>query len=355
MADLLASSQYKIPTLKRGQEVTGKVVLATGSEILVDIGAKSEGIISGREISSARDLIANINVGDSIEATVLYPENDAGQVVLSLRKLSGEKRWQELEERKNSGDEVEVVAMEANRGGVICDFAGLRGFLPSSQLAKSPSRLDDLIGKNLSVHVIEVDRPTNRLIFSQKRLGKKDVGDLLALLAKVKIGDKHQGVVTAILPFGIFVEIEIPVKESGKAKKLEGLVHISEISWEKVDDLPKIFKIGDKVDVMVIAKDSSTGRLNLSIKQLVRDPFTQASEKYSKEMRVKGTVSRITQYGIFVTLEDGVEGLVHISKIPPNVAYKEGESIECEIDSIDVSARRIALVPVVLEKPVLYR
>lgn len=358
MADLLASSKYKIPALKRGQEVAGKVVLSTGSEILVDIAAKSEGIISGRELSSARDLAANINVGDTIEATVLYPENDAGQVVLSLRKLSGEKRWQELEERKNNGEEIEVVAMEANRGGVICDFAGLRGFLPSSQLLKAPSKLEDLIGKNLAVRVIEVDRPTNRLIFSQKKPGKKDLGDLIKLLAKIKIGDKYQGIVSAILPFGIFVEIDTSDKDKddeSKGKKLEGLVHISEISWEKVDDPARIFKIGDKADVMVIAKDSATGRLNLSVKQLGHDPFSEASEKYSKDMRVKGTVSRVTPYGIFVTLDDGIEGLMHISKIPPNVVFNEGEKIDCEIESVDISARRIALIPVVLEKPVLYR
>lgn len=376
MADLLASSQSKIQALKRGQEVTGKVVLATGTEILVDIGAKSEGIVAGRELSSARDLASKINVGDTIEATVLYPENEGGQVVLSLRKLSGEKRWQELEEKRDSGEEIEVVAYEANRGGIICDFAGLRGFLPSSQLSKMPSKLDDLIGKNLSVRVIEVDRPTNRLIFSQKKPGKKDLGDLIKLLAKVKIGDKYEGLVTAILPFGIFVEISLKESKVAKepkepkvekisdssdssvssgASKLEGLVHISEISWEKVDDPAKIFKIGDKVDVMVIAKDSATGRLNLSIKQLGHDPFAEASEKYSKDMRVHGTVSRVTPYGIFVTLSDGIEGLMHISKIPPNVSFKEGEKVECEIESVDILARRIALVPVVLEKPVLYR
>ncbi|HSX18971.1 MAG TPA: S1 RNA-binding domain-containing protein, partial [Candidatus Saccharimonadales bacterium] len=343
MADLLASSSNnKIPSLKRNQEVVGKVVMVSPSEILVDIGAKSEGIISGRELSAIGDVGKNISVGDSIEATVLYPENDAGQVVLTLRKLSGEKRWQELEERKKSGEEVEVVGYEANRGGIICDFLGLRGFLPSSQLAKATSKLEDLVNKTLSVKVIEVDRISNRLIFSQKGANKKDLGDLVKLLAKVKIGDKYTGVVTAILPFGVFVEIEIGSvgKLAGrqvgekeptdlqthepKNQKLEGLVHISEISWEKVDDVSKIYKVGDEVDVLVIAKDAANGRLNLSVRQLTEDPFAEEAKKYTKEMIVKGVVSRVTPYGVFVTLNDGMEGLIHISKIPPNMVYTEG-------------------------------
>lgn len=393
MADLLASSKSQIPALKRGQEVVGKVVAVSNSEILVDIGAKSEGIIAGRELSSGRDIVAKVQVGDSIEATVMYPENDAGQVVLSLRKLSGEKRWQELEERKAGGEEIDVVAMEANRGGIICDFAGLRGFLPASQLSTRstssgqavPSKLDDLVGKNMQVRVIEVDRPSNRLIFSQKSPGKGDLADVLALLAKVKIGDKYEGVVSAILPFGIFVEIKLEGSKVAKVSKvskgdnktfetsetsdtsvpskLEGLVHISEISWEKIDNPAAIYKVGDKVEVLVIAKDAATGRLNLSIKQLGEDPFARLSEKYTKDMKVSGMVSKVTPFGVFVTLEDpstssgpsGIEGLVHISKIPPNVEFKEGQKIQCEIDSVDVPSRKIALVPIVTQKPVLYR
>ena len=373
MAALLASSQIAIPSLRRGQEVSGKVVMVGHSEILVDISAKSEGIVSGRELTATRDLAAKISVGDTIEATVLYPENDAGQVVLSLRKLSGEKRWQELEEKRESGDQIEVVAQESNRGGIICDFLGIRGFLPASQLARPPSKLESLIGRGLTVSVIEVDRPTNRLIFSQKKPGKKDLSALLVLLSGVKIGEKYQGIVSAILPFGVFVEINLDESKTAGAKsrvakvkvkseekepkgsKLEGLVHISEISWEKVEDPTTMFKVGDRVDVVVIAKDATTGRLNLSIKQLTRDPFFEASAKYSEDMKVVGVVSRVTPFGVFVTLDSKIEGLIHISKIPPNVVWSEGDKIECEIESVDVPARKIALVPIVREKPVLYR
>lgn len=380
MADLLASTDYKIPTLRRGQEVSGKVVLVTPAEILIDIGAKSEGIVAGREFTEARDIISDIKVGDSIDATVLYPENDAGQVVLSLVKQAGGKRWGELENKKRDNEEIEVRALEANRGGLICEFAGLRGFLPASLLALASSgqaqnaKIEDLVGSTLSVRVVEADRATNRLIFSQKLPGKRDLDALLKKLAKVKIGQTYQGTVSAVLPFGIFVEIDIRSvgrsvdRQVGKEKptnlqaqeptnqnKVEGLVHISEISWEKVEDVAKSFKVGDRVEVMATNCDMTTGRLNLSIRQLMADPFAKASEKYAKDQKVRGRVSRVTPYGVFVTLSTGIEGLMHNSKIPPNLTLAAGEEVECEIEAVDVIGRKISLVPIVREKPVLYR
>ena len=378
MEELLAATGYKIPSLRRGQEVNGKILSISGQEVLIDISAKSEGIVAGRELVSVKDLVSKLAVGDQIDAIVLYPENDAGQVVLSLRKISGEKRWIELEEKKTCAEPIEVVAVEVNRGGVICDWMGLRGFLPASQLIASSSgssKISDLIGKNLNVRVIEVDRATNRLIFSQKQPDVKGFKDFSKLLSKVKIGEKYSGVITAVLPFGLFVEIEVDatkepkgpkepkVKTSGSSgssvtsvpSKLEGLVHISEISWEKIDDPNNLFKVGDKVEVMVIAKDEAIGRLNLSLKQLAHDPFLEVSAKYTENQNVVGSVSKVTPYGVFVTLDEGVEGLVHISKIPPDQSWEAGQSIECTIESIDTTNRRISLVPIVREKPILYR
>jgi len=378
MEELLASSGYQIPSIRRGQEVSGKIVSISHSEILVDIGAKSEGIVASREMSSIRDIISGLSVGDTIDVTVIYPENDAGQVVLSMRKLSQDVRWQDLEDKKNSDEEIGVVALEVNRGGVICDYTGLRGFLPASLLTKIPSNLADLIGKSLTARVIEVDRQGNRLIFSQKQPDTKDLKAIGKLLAKVKIGQKLAGVVSAILPFGIFVEVNVNGKEGqegkdgsegeklkpskssqpsqpSKSSKLEGLVHISEISWEKVEDPSRLFKVGDRVEVMVIAKEEATGRLNLSIKQLAHDPFLEASAAFSKDEEVTGSVARVTPYGVFMTLKNGVEGFVPISKISPNENYQIGQKITCTIESIDSKARRISLSPLVREKPILYR
>lgn len=370
-ADLFAATSSRVPALRRNQEVSGKIVSVSPQEVLVDIGAKSEGIIAGRELDLARDILENLSVGDTLAATVLYPENDAGQVVLSLKKLSDEIRWKELEESRENQDDINVSVLEVNRGGVICDFRGIRGFLPASQLLEAPLRLDELIGKNLSARVIEVDKGGNRLILSQKSPEKKDIKELSKLLSKIKIGETISGLVSAVLPFGIFVEINVSqvpkVPEVSKANKtsdasdaprtpkLEGLVHISEISWEKVEDPARYFKVGDKVDVIVIAKEESTGRLNLSIKQLVEDPFLKISEDYTHDKEVKGTVSRVTPYGVIVELSKGIDGLIHISKIPPNENFEVGQSIQCSVEAVDTKARKISLVPIVREKPVLYR
>ena len=356
-ADLFAAS-LKVPTLRRNQEVTGTVVSVSPTEILIDVGAKSEGVVSGRELHAVSDLVSKIAVGDRVDATVISPENDAGQVVLSLRKLSGEKRWAELEEKRDGNEDIDVVALEVNRGGVICDFLGIRGFLPASQLGNAPSKLADLIGKNLSVRVIEVDRQTNRLILSQKTPDKKDITRILKALSKIKIGDKFSGIVTAVLPFGVFVEVELGEVSKGdeeELKKIEGLVHISELSWEKIDDPARDFKIGDVVDVVVIAKDEETGRLNLSIKQLLEDPFAEAAAKFGKDENIKGTVERVTPYGVVIALPEGLEGLIHISKIPPDISFEVGQEVECSVDSVDNKNRKISLVPVVKAKPILYR
>lgn len=373
-ADLFAASQSKVPSLRRNQEVTGTVVAVSPQEILIDIGAKSEGVVTGRELHAVGDMVSKLSVGDKVDATVLFVENDAGQVVLSLRKLSGERRWTDLEEKRESEEGIEVVALEANRGGVICDYLGIRGFLPASQLSSTPSKLTDLIGKTLSARVIEVDRSTNRLILSQKSTDKKDLTEVLKLLAKVDIGETISGVISAVLPFGIFVEVEtdkgtkrqrdrVDKETAGSAKvKLEGLVHVSELSWEKVEDPTKMFTVGDKVEVLVIAKEETTGRLNLSLKQLQPDPFAQISQKYTKDLEVTGTVSKVTPYGVFVMLADptdkqgpSMEGLIHISKIPPDISFEVGQEVSCTVDSVDVKARRIALVPVAKVKPILYR
>ena len=372
-ADLFAASESRVPALRRNQEVTGKVVSVSHQEILVDIGAKSEGVLSGRELTAAADLVSDLSVGDLLEATVLYPENDAGQVVLSLRKLSGEKRWKELEDKKENHEDIDILALEVNRGGVICEYLGIRGFLPASQLIETPSRLEDLIGKTLKAGVIEVDKQSNRLILSQKQPEKKDLKEVVKLLSRVKIGQKISGVVTAVLPFGIFVEVDFgqvgklagrsvgkekptnPQTHKPNGQKLEGLVHISEISWEKVEDPAKYFKVGDKTEVMVIAKEEETGRLNLSIKQLSEDPFLEISKDYTKDEEVKGTISRVTPYGVIVELSRGIEGLIHISKIPPNENFDVGQSVDCTVEAVDTRSRKISLVPMARAKPVLYR
>ena len=345
MADLLESTGYKIPALKRGQEVTGKVISKDRSEILIDIGAKSEGIVFGREFDAVRDMATKMTAGDAVEATVVYPENDAGQVVLSLRKHSGDKLWRELVEKIESGESITVTAIEANRGGIICEYSGLQGFLPAIHLHTQISSPSDFFGKTLQVEVIDVDRDANRLIFAQKK-DEKEQERAKKLLAKVEIGQKYEGEVKSILPFGVFVELE---------NSIVGLVHISEIAWEKVDDPTKFFKVGQKVEVMASAKDEEAGKLSLSLKQLAKDPFEEISAKYSKDQKVTGSVSKVVRGGFYVTLDQGLEGFVSASKIPPDQSWETGKTVECIVESVDISTRKITLVPYALEKPIFYR
>ena len=345
MADLLESTGYKIPALKRGQEVTGKVISKDRSEIIIDIGAKSEGIVFGREFDAVRELASKLTAGDTVEATVVYPENDAGQVVLSLRKHSGDKLWKELEEKIESAEAITVTAIEANRGGIICEYSGIHGFLPAIHLHTQISSPGDFFGKTLQVEVIDVDRDANRLIFAQKK-DAKELEDVKKLLSKIEIGQKYEGEVKSVLPFGVFVQIE---------DGIVGLVHISEIAWEKVDDPTKFFKVGQKVEVMASAKDEEAGKLSLSLKQLAKDPFEEISAKYTKDQKVTGSVSKVVRGGIYVTLEHGLEGFVSASKIPPNESWEAGKTVQCMVESVDVASRKITLVPYVLEKPIFYR
>ena len=381
MEELLQSTGYKIPALRRGQEVTGKVISKDRSEIIIDIGAKSEGIVFGREFDAVRDLASKLTAGDTVEATVVYPENDAGQVVLSLRKHSGDKLWKELEEKIESGEAITVTAIEANRGGIICEYSGLQGFLPAIHLHTQISSPGDFFGKTLQVEVIDVDRDANRLIFAQRK-DAKELAEVKKLLSKIEIGQKYEGEVKSVLPFGVFVQIEVPevskvlhvskakkdegdgqkkasdtfsTRDTSDTSKLVGLVHISEIAWEKVDDPTKFFKVGQKVEVMASAKDEEAGKLSLSAKQLAKDPFEEISAKYAKDQKVTGAVSKVVRGGVYVTLDQGLEGFVSASKIPPDQSWEAGKTVQCMVESVDVASRKITLVPYALEKPIFYR
>lgn len=344
MEELLAEEGLQTKPLSRGQAVEGTIVSAGLREVLIDIGAKSEGIVTGREFDSVRDLAESLSVGDRVTAQVVFPENDQGQIVLSLRQIGGEKRWKNLEEAKESGDSVKVLGMEVNRGGLIVDFGGIRGFLPSSQLdSKMIGKVNAMVGQTVEVYVLEEDRASNRLIFSQRKKTTKD--DIAKIASKVKIGEKYEGTVTAVLPFGIFASFD----------ELEGMVHISEIAWEKVLDPGQYFKVGDKINAIALGIDEASGRINLSVKQLLSDPWQKIAEKYSRDQQISGKITRLTPYGAFVNIDKGVDGLVHISKIPPDFSLNVGDPVDCTIESVDMPGRKISLSLVLKEKPVMYR
>ena len=341
MEELLNNTGYQLRGFKRGDTVTGKVISIKPSEILIDIGYKSLGIISEREIDLVAGLFPNLKVGDEILVQIVSPETDAGQIVLSIRRAGLDKKWQELLEKKEKGEAVEVSNLESARGGLLVDWQGVRGFLPASQLASALGTKS--LGEKIKVIVLDIDKTTNRLVFSEKRAqGEKRNPEALA---KIKIAQTYEGTVSGIVPFGIFVNVE----------GVEGLVHISEMAWEKVGNPSDYYKIGDKIKVLVISTNTLTGRLNLSVKQLTADPWQELVKKYNPEQQITGKVKKISSFGVFVELEKGIEGLIHISKIPPEVELKENEKITCVIEGIDYQKRKISLTLVLKEKPVGYR
>jgi len=346
MAALLEQETYQPRKLVKGEVIEGTVVAKFPDQILIDVGAKAEGLITGKEMDAEKQMASQIKVGDKIPVYVIQTEGEGGQAILSLKKAGGERKWKVASDAIESGKPVEVVGIESNRGGLIVEFDNLRGesnrgglivefdnlrgFVPASHLISSPR---DCIGKKLKVVVIEADKRLNRLVFSEKEAATPaELKEKLSL--PFKEGETLEGSVSRVLPFGIVVSLP---------EENEGMVHISEISWEKVYDISSMFKIGDNVKVKVASIEPTTGKVNLSLKQLKEDPWKKLEEKYQVGASIKRPVSRITKYGIFLQLEPAIEGLVHSSKIPYGKEFKEGEELQATVDIFDPVERKVAL------------
>lgn len=370
MAELLAkqSKEAQTKSLKvfRGQEVEGEVVAILPQELVLELGTKSEGILQKKELP--KNELESLKVGSRFKVFVLQAENDYGQVVLGMQKPIqrlatsfgkvgqrtqnyNEKRnsqWKKFEQALKNGEVIKGMGLEVNKGGLIVETNGIRGFLPFSQVILSQAAdLEKLIGQEISLMVIEVEPNQNRLIFSQKTNITEDLKNKLSTL---KPGDAVKGTVAAILPFGLFVKLEEP-----DLSGVEGLVHTSEISWEKHENVPPGFSPGMKVSANVISLDPATARVNLSIKQLDEDPLSKIAEKLHPDDLVKGKVSKISSMGVTVDLGAGLEGLIHASKLEGD-QYKIDQEVTCLVDSIDVGKRRINLVPfITTTKGLIYK
>src|SRR3989338_2862146 len=363
MDELLKATGYKLKGLKKGQLVEGAVTDVTRGAILIDIGAKTEGVVVDKELEVARELMEHLSVGDTVQAYVGSPENERGQILLSLRQAVMDKRWELFERLLKTGEAVAVRGLEVNKGGIIVRSRGVRGFVPSSQFGrKYLGKLDELKNEKFEVKVIEVDREKNRLIFSEKAVSEQEaLAKQNEALKLVSPGDELSGVVSGIMPFGVFVRANVPLKKKAKTKQadkevfLEGLVHISEISWEKVENPGNYFKTGDKIKVKVIGVDEKSARLNLSVKQLMADPWEKIAKDYPEGSKVKGEITRMASFGAFVSLAAGVDGLIHILKIPADSQFKVGQKIECFVEQVDMSHRRMSLSLALIKKPVGYK
>ena len=342
MDELLAQNE-QIKPLAQGDIATGTVISVKKHEVLADLGAGGTGVVPRREVGFGRKL----NVGDEVSASVMDEELEDGRVLLSLRKAVKDRGWEEVSKIMENEEIVEVEPFDANRGGLLVEYEGVRGFLPVSQLSAEHyprvassdkdeilQRLNSLIGKKIKTRVIDVDRKTNKLIFSEKEAIKDS---LAATFSKMAVGDKVKGQVTGVVEFGVFVTVD----------GIEGLVHISEISWERVVDPNDYVKIGDDIEAKII--DIDKDRLNLSIKQLTDDPWISEVEKFKKGDEVEGTVTRITPFGAFVQLSPSVEALVHVSELgkgddvnPENI-FTLNEKKQFRILDIDKDNRKISL------------
>lgn len=361
MEELLASQPQKLTTLHRGQEVEGEVVSISDKEIILDLGAKSEGVIQIREIPS--DKLGDLKVGSKLKAFVYMTENEYGQTLLSYEKQvplmrtegsfrggRGDKRgfkggksidWAKFFQAQSQKNKLQGSVAEVNKGGLIVEAMGVRGFLPNSQvgfelLSKSGQGMENLIGQDLTVTVIEIDQNNNRLIFSQRGQISDEIREKLK---GFKPQQKVKGKIVAVLPFGLVVDVG----------GTEGLVFISDVSWEKTDDLTKDFTAGEEIEALVSGVDEELGRLNLSIKQLSEDPFAKLAKHYPVDEVVKGEITAISQAGVTVKLgTDGeVEGFLPASKMGSSTQYEVGKTAAFLVDNIDEAKRKINLAPFV--------
>ncbi len=357
MEELLASSKHVLVVPKRGATVTGLVTGKQKRALVIDIGAKTEAVVTDKEFDMAVEYIEELKPGDTIEAVVISTENDRGQILLSLKQAAQDAKWDYFTKMMESNEILDAKGVEINKGGLIVVVNGVRGFVPSSQFGKQfMGNITKLKGEHLKVRTIEVDREKNRLIFSERHVSEeKELAQRNQALLSVKAGEIYEGVVSGVMHFGLFVTVEVPIEGSDSVGHVEGLVHISEISWEKVNNPKDYQKVGDRVKVRVLGIDEHTGKLNLSLKQLSDDPWKGITDRYSAGTTFTGTVSRVEPFGVFVNVEPGVDGLIHSSKLNPGVQLNKGEEVTVTVESVDPDQRRMSLSMVLTELPVGYK
>jgi ribosomal protein S1 len=352
MDELMSRRQDKISVPKRGAVIQGIVTEITSRMLTVDIRAKTEGIVIEREFEEARDYIKTLNVGDQVRVYVYSPENDRGQILVSVRNSAQEWQWKKLEEWMKTGKVVDVRGLEINKGGLVAriDSMGFMGFVPTSQLSSKLSvNLENLINRVFPAKIIEVDRQSNRLIFSEKAVS--EAGEIEAkkeVMKKLKVGQRIKGLVSGLTDFGAFVKIKIGDKE------VEGLVHVSEISWDKIDKPDQVLKQGQEVEVIIMDISPDSGRVGFSIRNALSDPWDEVETKFPPGKKLSGTVIKSASFGAIIQLEPGVSGLLHISKIPAGKEPKVGDKIEVVIEDLDRAHRKLAL-GMFEQTPVIYR
>lgn len=341
MDELLEGSDVK--QLVTGETVEGVVQSIKKHQVWIDLGPRGVGIVMRREIGHGQTL----EEGQSVTVSVIDPEMDEGYALLSMRRAAKDRGWDELQRVFEAGEIIEVTAYDANRGGLLVELEGIRGFLPVSQLAAGHyprvsgadkdeilQKLNALTNQPLRVRILDVSRKDNKLIFSEKEAVKDD---MQVRFSELKVGDEVEGVVTGVIDFGAFINVD----------GIEGLIHISEISWERVENPRSYVKVGETVKAKIIAIDKD--RLSLSLKQMTEDPWLKEVKAFNKGEKVEGKITRITPFGAFVQLSPSVEALVHVSEmgdedsIDPEKIFQLNEKKMFKVLEIDTAARKISL------------
>jgi len=357
MAQLLADFDLAMQEPRIGEVRTGIIVDKRPNELLIDIGYKSEGVVNGRELERITEEFATFKVGDEVPVFILREDKD-GNLMLSVSRALAEKDWERAEGLMQSQNIFEGVVEAFNRGGVIVRLGQVRGFVPASQLntggngmnenepvatenAEEDDRWAPLLGGSLKLKVIDIDRKRNRLILSERlamrewRRKQKE-----QLLESLKEGDVYDGVISSIAPFGAFVDL-------GGA---DGLIHLSELSWNRVTHPSEVVQVGDKVKVQILSVDLERRRIGLSMRRLQPQPWEVISQTYEVGQVVRGKITKLVNFGAFARLnDDGVEGLIHISELAdrrvnhPKEVVAEGEEYDLRIIRIDTDKRRMGL------------
>jgi small subunit ribosomal protein S1 len=350
MASLMAAADQELRSPRRGEMIEGVVVSMDRDGILVDIGSKSEGLIPPSEIDQLLPH-QQPRVGDTVYVVVTQPEGRSEHALLSLSRAREERGWVVVQAGAEAGSIMEAVVLEVNRGGLVVDVEGLRGFIPLSQIARIRSTLPvpggepdaalaALVGQTMSTKVLEVSRPRNRLILSE-RLAVQELRGARReqLLAELKEGETRRGRVTGLAEFGAFVDIG----------GTDGLVHLSELAWHPVANPADVVAVGDEIDVVVLGVDRERQKVSLSIRRTQPEPWTLAGDRYVVGALVTGKIARLTTFGAFVRLDDGIEGLIHVSELSdrhivhPRNVVKEGDVVTVRVLRVEAERRRLGL------------
>lgn len=342
---------------KEGELIDGAVLGKEGTYLYIDLGAFGTGVIYGKEYYDAQDLVKGLKVGDKVSAKVIELQNDDGYVELSLKEAGQQMIWEELEKIRQTGEVISVKITEVNRGGLMASVKGTPAFMPVSQLSvknyprvdggdkgKILQELNKFVNKNMDVKVIDVNQKEGKLIVSEREVGDRVMKEFLS---SFKIGDIVDGEVSGVVDFGAFVKINTP-GQGEKAEgtpQIEGLVHISELDWQLIEDPKQVVKIGDKIQAKIIGIEGD--KVSLSIKALKKDPWEDIDELYKIGQAVKGKVVKLNPFGAFVKVDDNIQGLCHISEFKSEDEMKEkleaGKSYTFHIQSINKTDHRMAL------------